>query len=153
MIVTAIAGSMNADGSETSFNAARPSVIECATVNAETMPTTGQTACESRSTGRQPARRAAHHRRQQQAEQEQHVVVAGQDVAHALAQELQRARRSGGSTSRSAGARRSTSTRAGRRCRGRLRRLEQRQRDDLAGALDLGDAAVGRIDVAQQRVA
>ena len=55
MIVTAIAGSMNAGDSETSFSAARPSVIECATVNAETMPTTGQTACDSRSTGRQPA--------------------------------------------------------------------------------------------------
>ena len=54
-IVTAIAGSMKAGDSATSFSAARPSVIEWAMVNAETMPTTGQTACESRSTGRQPA--------------------------------------------------------------------------------------------------
>ena len=55
LIAPAIAGSPKARVSDTIFSAASPSVIECATVKAETMPTTGHTACGSRSTGRQPA--------------------------------------------------------------------------------------------------
>ena len=51
MIVTAIAGSMKAGDNETTFIAASASVIECATVNADTMPTTGQNASENLPTG------------------------------------------------------------------------------------------------------
>ena len=87
-IVTAIAGSMNAGVSDTSFSAARPSVIECATVNAGDDADDRPHRLASRSTGCQPARRPPHHRRQQQAEQEEDVVVAGQDVAHAFDEEL-----------------------------------------------------------------
>ena len=46
---------MNDGDSDTHFIAASASVIECASVNAVTMPNTGSTACVSRSTGRHPS--------------------------------------------------------------------------------------------------
>ena len=104
--------------------------------------------------------RAAHHRRQQQAQQEQHVVVAAQDVMDALAQELGRR------------GRRRLCCDFTPRCRGgccndlRCRRCDRRRNDALgslriehpqhrrlARELDARDAAMGRIDFAQNRVA
>ena len=54
MIVSAIAGSITDDDSDTTPVAASPSVIECATVKVVTMPRIGRMACDSRSTGCQP---------------------------------------------------------------------------------------------------
>ena len=92
------------------------------------------------------------------AEQEQDVVVAGQDVTHALGEELPARGRLAVPSGRIAGggcARVGARCRAGRARAGgrRARRLEHGQHHVLSRTLHLGDAAMGRIDVGEERIA
>ena len=135
---SAISDSTSRDGSETTDSVASDSVIECATVNAVTVPATLRSTRGKLATGSQRRPRRTSTDGKQQRDEEQEVIEPGRDVLDAVADETAQLRERGEIADRE----RLATPRFG----------EDRADDRRTAVVELQEPAMLRVDVEQQPV-